>query len=100
VQAIISAIGTVDEPRFGASDTQAEIKFCFPKKASKRKIISPPDRKIISPPDVDNLAKFVLDAVGKQLYEDDAQISRMVLEKTLSDSYGGKGYTTVIFSMV
>jgi hypothetical protein len=41
VQAIISAIGSVDEPRFGASGAQAEIKFCFPKKASKRKIISP-----------------------------------------------------------
>jgi Holliday junction resolvase RusA-like endonuclease len=50
-------MGSVDEPRFGLSDTQAEIKFCFPKKVSKRKIISPPD--------LDNLAKFVLDAVGK-----------------------------------
>jgi Holliday junction resolvase RusA-like endonuclease len=74
----------------GVAELHAEIKFCFPKKASKIKAVSPPD--------LDNLAKFVLDAVGKLFYDDDAQISRLVLEKGFSDAYGGKGFTSACFA--
>jgi Holliday junction resolvase RusA-like endonuclease len=88
-QAITAAVGSTDKPKYGVSELQAEIKLCFPKKARKRKEVSLSD--------LDNLAKFGLDAVGKLFYEEDAQISRLVLEKCLSDSYGGKGFTAACF---
>jgi hypothetical protein len=42
-QAITAAVGSTDKPKYGVSELQAEIKFCVPKKASKRKVVSPPE---------------------------------------------------------
>ena len=42
-------------------------------------------RKITSPPDLDNLGKFVLDALQKGgILEDDSQVTKLLLEKRLA----------------
>lgn len=59
-------------------------------KSHMRKSGVRPDAPQLPRPDVDNLAKSVLDSIGP-IIGDDAQVSRLVVEK----SYGVEGRTTV-----
>jgi Holliday junction resolvase RusA-like endonuclease len=65
--------------------------------------LPPPKKsgKITSPPDLDNLIKFVLDALNGKLYADDSQIVRFRnVDKNFDDSNGGAGFTVVHLSVI
>lgn len=42
----------------------------------------------VSKPDVDNIAKLVADSLNEVVYQDDAQVSRLIVQKNYSDVAG------------
>jgi Holliday junction resolvase RusA-like endonuclease len=65
-----------------------EIVCCFP---SPRRAVP----NITNRADVDNLAKFVLDALNGPFYADDCQVVQLCVKKEFDDRNGGRGYTRV-----
>lgn len=63
-------------PSFGSSELEAILIFTLPRRS--------PNTKVTSSPDIDNLAKFIFDALQiSGVFENDAQISRLVVEKKI-----------------
>jgi len=52
---------------------------------------------VMNKPDIDNLAKFVLDALTDVLFDDDRQAVTLKAKKEMDEGYGGTGYTVVTF---
>ena len=50
-------------------------------------------------PDIDNLAKFVLDALTNVVYQDDRQVVKLVIYKLLDNDGECQGRTIIIFSV-
>lgn len=50
--------------------------------------------------DIDNLCKFVLDALNEVLYKDDGQFVCLVADKDYDDGLGGAGYITLDMNVV
>ena len=49
----------------------------------------------VASPDIDNLAKFVLDGMNKLVYEDDRQVSILVVHKLFDSNAGCNGRTVI-----
>ena len=93
VEALKRAFELNDKPvlNFGTAELEASIVFG----------LKPPLKrgKITNPPDVDNLVKFVFDALEKTCYANDAQITKYGgMEKRFDAAHGGNGYIRVSFS--
>lgn len=73
-------------PMTGALDVRISFVISRPKSVSAKKRALP-----MVKPDIDNLAKAVMDAANGILWEDDAQICRLRLEKTYSWEAGKPG---------
>lgn len=67
----------------GAIEARITAFFSIPKSVSKKKRQKMLDQEIMHTKkiDCDNLAKAVLDALNKVAYNDDSQISRLIVEK-------------------
>lgn len=69
---------------------KVEVKFRFP---------PPKTGKLKHTADIDNMCKFVLDAMNAVFYGDDGQVSVLLSDKGYDDDYGGDGYTMVTISV-
>ena len=70
-----------------------EMIFVFERPKSHAKLSNPP--KYPKRKDIDNLIKFVLDALNGKLYEDDCQVVSIKATKI----YGDEAQTTIIFNL-
>lgn len=81
-------------PKFQSSILlDVHIEFFFPRKSNHR------EDRIIEVADVDNLCKFVLDALNKVLYTDDKQIVKVSAKKSFDAAGSLSGRTTVSITM-
>jgi Holliday junction resolvase RusA-like endonuclease len=83
-----SHIGSV--PSLGKEAlVKVKVEFRFP---------SPKTGLLKNTADIDNMCKFVLDALNTTFYGDDGQVSILLSDKAYDDGYGGNGYTMVTIS--
>lgn len=70
---------------------EIEVLFEIPKSASKKMIKNIEENKEYptKKPDVDNIAKTILDALNKIVYDDDSQIVDLIVHKVYGIGYNG-----------
>ena len=93
------------EPMDGALRLKVDFKFKRPKshyryrKGQERQL--KPDAKMFPRADVDNLAKFVMDALNKEAYDDDKQIIKLCSSKSfLPEGSADEEHTAVTLTTV
>lgn len=77
---------------FGDCKVEATVSFFFPTPKTTGKLQNTAD--------IDNLLKFVFDALNGVLYNDDGQVVRVVAEKSFCGARGGNGYTCVTIKSI
>ena len=87
------SLGSV--PKFAADAlVKVRIDFFFPCNCTSNRV----ERKILATADIDNLCKFVLDALNTVLYADDRQVVALSASKAF-DAENTKGRTAVTLSL-
>ena len=87
--ALCRAVGSPPEPRWHACPVKCDLQFTFarPKShfTSRRALRKGVPERHIYKPDVDNLAKFVMDALNATYYKADSQVFALHVAKRYGD---------------
>ena len=84
----VDRLGSV--PKFPAGSLlKVNVKFLFPRKQNQA------DAQIVQTADVDNLCKFILDALNGTLYDDDRQVVELSAKKGFDTSPNGHTIVTI-----